>query len=70
MIVAGAVIMVIGFFGCIGAIRESQCLLTIFFISLFLVLALCIAIIVIVLVEPHLTDKVTKPVKTLRGKTF
>ena len=62
MIVAGAIMMVIAFFGCFGAIRESQCLLTTFFISLFLVLALCVALLVILFVEPHLTDKVTKPV--------
>jgi len=62
MIVAGAVMMVIGFFGCFGAIRESQCMLVVFFVLLFLVLALCVAIVVILFVEPHLTDSVTKPI--------
>ena len=62
MIIAGAIMMVIGFFGCIGAVRESQCLLTIFFILLLLVFALCVAILTIVFVSPHLTDSVTAPV--------
>lgn len=62
MIIAGAIMMVIGFFGCIGAVRESQCLLTIFFILLLLVFALCVAILTIVFVSPHLTDSVTAPI--------
>jgi hypothetical protein len=62
MIIAGAIMMVIGFFGCIGAVRESQCLLITFFISLLLVFALCVAIITIVFVNPHLTDSVTAPI--------
>ncbi|XP_071099340.1 CD9 antigen-like [Haliotis cracherodii] len=33
-IVIGAIITVVGFFGCCGALRESQCLLVSFFISL------------------------------------
>uniref|UniRef100_Q5I0R1 Tetraspanin n=1 Tax=Xenopus tropicalis TaxID=8364 RepID=Q5I0R1_XENTR len=40
MIAVGAIIMVLGFFGCCGAIRESRCLLLLFFIGLFLILAL------------------------------
>ena len=67
MIIAGAIMMVIGFCGCLGAVRESQCLLSVFFVLLFLVFALCVAIIVIVLVAPHLTDNVTKPVRDRNG---
>ena len=63
MIIAGAIMMVIGFFGCFGAIRESQCLLIGFFVLLLLVLTLCIAIIAIVFANPHLTDSVAKPVR-------
>lgn len=62
MIIAGAIMMVIGFFGCFGAIRESQCLLIGFFVLLLLVLTLCIAIIAIVFANPHLTDSVAKPI--------
>lgn len=62
MIIAGAVMMAIGFCGCIGAVRESTCLLSLFFILLLLVCALCVAIIVLVFVNPHLTDSVTIPI--------
>lgn len=36
LIVVGGIIMVVGFFGCCGAIRESQCLLVMFFICMLL----------------------------------
>jgi len=39
LIVIGFVIMLIGFLGCCGAIRESQCMLSIFFIFLFIIFA-------------------------------
>ncbi|BFZ05304.1 hypothetical protein BsWGS_08343 [Bradybaena similaris] len=35
----GFLIMVIGFLGCCGAVRESQCMLTAFFVLLFLIFA-------------------------------
>lgn len=37
LIAIGVVIMVIGFLGCCGAIRESQCMLASFFICLFII---------------------------------
>eukprot|EP00918_Siedleckia_nematoides_P032382 GHVU01070196.1.p1 GENE.GHVU01070196.1~~GHVU01070196.1.p1 ORF type:complete len:227 (+),score=11.32 GHVU01070196.1:314-994(+) len=37
LIGVGAVIMIIGFLGCCGAIRESQCMLALFFCSLFVI---------------------------------
>nr|XP_014339445.1 PREDICTED: tetraspanin-8 isoform X2 [Latimeria chalumnae] len=40
MIAIGSIIMVLGFLGCCGAIKESKCLLLLFFIGLFLILAL------------------------------
>ncbi|KAM4678432.1 tetraspanin-8 isoform 1-T2 [Discoglossus pictus] len=40
MIAVGSIIMVLGFFGCCGAIKESKCLLLLFFIGIFLILAL------------------------------
>lgn len=43
MIVLGAIIMVLGFLGCCGAIRESQCMLATFFIFLFIIFAALLA---------------------------
>ncbi|KAM5172333.1 tetraspanin-8 [Mantella aurantiaca] len=40
MIAVGSIIMVLGFFGCCGAVKESRCLLILFFIGLLLILAL------------------------------
>lgn len=39
----GLVIMIIGFLGCCGAMRESQCLLALFFISLLLIFVTLLA---------------------------
>uniref|UniRef100_A0A2C9JXG8 Tetraspanin n=1 Tax=Biomphalaria glabrata TaxID=6526 RepID=A0A2C9JXG8_BIOGL len=39
LISVGFVIMVVGFLGCCGAIRESQCMLASFFICLFVIFA-------------------------------
>ncbi|KAK0055108.1 CD9 antigen, partial [Biomphalaria pfeifferi] len=39
LISVGFVIMVVGFLGCCGAIRESQCMLASFFICLFIIFA-------------------------------
>ena len=44
LVVLGTVIMLIGFFGCCGAIRENQCCLGIFFVLLFLCFLLTVAI--------------------------
>ncbi|XP_034169110.1 CD9 molecule b isoform X1 [Pangasianodon hypophthalmus] len=38
LIVAGSLMMVVGFLGCFGAIRESQCMLGLFFIFLLIIL--------------------------------
>ncbi|XP_048463700.1 tetraspanin-8 isoform X1 [Rhincodon typus] len=39
LITVGSVIMVLGFLGCCGAIKESKCMLILFFIGLLLILA-------------------------------
>lgn len=39
LIAIGFVIMVIGFLGCCGAVRESQCMLAMFFVLLFIIFA-------------------------------
>ncbi|CAG12382.1 unnamed protein product [Tetraodon nigroviridis] len=43
MIAIGVIIMVLGFLGCCGAIRESRCLLLLFFIGLLLIFILLLA---------------------------
>ncbi|XP_069575309.1 tetraspanin-8-like [Brachyistius frenatus] len=43
MIAIGVIIMVLGFLGCCGAIRENRCMLLLFFISLFLIFILLVA---------------------------
>ncbi|KAM6216424.1 tetraspanin-8 [Rhynchocyon petersi] len=43
LIAVGAIIMVLGFLGCCGAIKESRCLLILFFIGLLLILLLQLA---------------------------
>ncbi|XP_029453041.1 tetraspanin-8 [Rhinatrema bivittatum] len=40
LIAVGSIIMVLGFLGCCGAMKESKCMLLLFFIGLFLILAL------------------------------
>ncbi|KAM6293291.1 tetraspanin-8 [Porphyrio hochstetteri] len=40
MIAVGSIIMVLGFLGCCGAIKESRCMLLMFFIGLLLILLL------------------------------
>ncbi|NXB05060.1 TSN8 protein, partial [Cnemophilus loriae] len=40
LIAVGAIIMVLGFLGCCGAIKESRCMLMLFFIALLLILIL------------------------------
>ncbi|XP_074840138.1 tetraspanin-8 [Carettochelys insculpta] len=43
MIAVGSIIMVLGFLGCCGAMKESQCMLLLFFIGLLLILILQVA---------------------------
>ncbi|XP_048215418.1 tetraspanin-8 [Perognathus longimembris pacificus] len=40
LIAVGAIIMVMGFLGCCGAVKESRCMLLLFFIGLLLILLL------------------------------
>ncbi|XP_075967848.1 tetraspanin-8-like [Anarhichas minor] len=44
MIAIGVIIMVLGFLGCCGAIRENRCLLLMFFISLLVIFILLLAL--------------------------
>ncbi|XP_070200514.1 CD9 antigen-like [Littorina saxatilis] len=47
----GVVIMVIGFLGCCGAIRESQCMLGAFFIMLFIIFTILLGFGIYAVVE-------------------
>jgi len=44
LVILGAIVLVIGFFGCCGAIRENQCCLGIFFVLLFICFLITVAI--------------------------
>ncbi|XP_058598021.1 tetraspanin-8 [Neofelis nebulosa] len=43
LIAVGSVIMILGFLGCCGAVKESRCMLLLFFIGLLLILLLQVA---------------------------
>ncbi|KAL1775156.1 hypothetical protein HispidOSU_016218 [Sigmodon hispidus] len=43
LIAVGAIIMVLGFLGCCGAVKESRCMLLLFFVGLLLILLLQVA---------------------------
>ncbi|XP_039079592.1 tetraspanin-8 [Hyaena hyaena] len=43
LIAVGSIIMILGFLGCCGAVRESRCMLLLFFIGLLLILLLQVA---------------------------
>lgn len=60
----GIIIMIIGFLGCCGAIRESQCMLGAFFILLFIIFAILLGFGIWAAVEKdELKDEVTKMVR-------
>ncbi|NXC97896.1 TSN8 protein, partial [Certhia familiaris] len=40
LIAVGAIIMILGFLGCCGAVKENRCMLMLFFIALLLILIL------------------------------
>lgn len=44
LVILGGIVLVIGFFGCCGAIRENQCCLGIFFFLLFICFIVTVAI--------------------------
>jgi vacuolar-type H+-ATPase subunit I/STV1 len=59
LIVAGAFLLIVGFFGCCGAIKESKCCLIIYGVFLILILLLEIAAVVLAIVyRESFEDKV------------
>ncbi|XP_067655197.1 CD9 antigen-like [Haliotis asinina] len=66
LIAVGIIIAIVGFFGCCGALRESQCLLISFFISLTLIFIALVGLAVRLFVMKELvSDMVTNAVKTV-----
>lgn len=62
IIVGGAVVMVLGFIGCFGAMKENQCLLGTFFVLMFLILGVLVAGVVLVMFFPETVSNNFKPV--------
>jgi len=61
LIVVGVLVMIIGFLGCCGAIRESQCMLATFFVFLFIIFAVLLAAgIWAIIAKDDLKESVTK----------
>ncbi|XP_069831319.1 tetraspanin-8 [Dendropsophus ebraccatus] len=66
MIAVGSIIMVLGFFGCCGAIKESRCLLLLFFIGLLLILLLQItAGILGAVYKPQIEKNINETLQTI-----
>lgn len=53
LIAIGSIIMIVGFLGCCGAIRESQCLLATFFIILFIIFGILLGIGIFLAIKPE-----------------
>ncbi|XP_047431162.1 tetraspanin-8-like [Mugil cephalus] len=56
MIAIGVIIMLLGFLGCCGAIRENRCMLLLFFISLLIIFVLLLAAGILGAVEEQKVD--------------
>lgn len=72
LIAVGSIIMVIGFLGCCGAIRESQCMLALFFVFLtliFIVLLVCGIYVIIAKdkVKTNISETLEKKIKEMKG---
>ncbi|XP_028810467.1 CD9 molecule b isoform X2 [Denticeps clupeoides] len=67
LIIAGALMMVVGFLGCCGAIRESPCMLGLFFFFLLLIFAAEVAAGIWGLSNK---DKVVQDIKDFYTETF
>jgi len=61
IIVGGAIVMVLGFLGCFGGLKESQCLLVTFFLSMFLILGVVVAGAILIIAFPQTIEANFKP---------
>lgn len=70
LIAMGAIMMIVGFMGCCGAIRENQCLLILFFISLLIIFCTLLAAGIWAFIVMQLQEEETKEDlnDTLMGK--
>ncbi|KAM4047739.1 leukocyte surface antigen CD53 isoform 1-T5 [Anomaloglossus baeobatrachus] len=71
LILFGCVIMVFGFLGCMGAIKENKCLLLTFFILLLLILLIEVVLAIVLFVydkeiEPYVTKQLRKSFDNLK----
>ncbi|XP_013803376.1 tetraspanin-8 [Apteryx mantelli] len=74
LIAVGSIIMVLGFLGCCGAIKESRCMLLLFFIGLLLILILQVTAGILGAVyrsqiETTLNSTLAASIKTLQSST-
>ncbi|KFV78604.1 Tetraspanin-8 [Struthio camelus australis] len=74
LIAVGSIIMVLGFLGCCGAIKESRCMLLLFFIGLLLILILQVTAGVLGAVyrsqiETAFNSTLSDTIKTLQSST-
>ncbi|XP_013860371.1 tetraspanin 34a [Austrofundulus limnaeus] len=60
---AGAVLLVIGFLGCCGAVRESRCMLMMFFIIVLIIFLVEVAGAIVLFVFQGLTDQLLMDVE-------
>ncbi|CAL8251235.1 unnamed protein product [Arctogadus glacialis] len=67
LIVAGSLVMLVGFFGCCGAVRESQCLLGSFFACLLIIFGAEVAAGVFGFLNK---DKIIEDVQNFYAKTY
>ncbi|KAG7279860.1 hypothetical protein CRUP_016187 [Coryphaenoides rupestris] len=67
LIVAGGLVMLVGFFGCCGAVRESQCLLGSFFACLLIIFGAEVAAGVFGFLNK---DKIIEDVQNFYAKTY
>ncbi|XP_073413369.1 leukocyte surface antigen CD53 isoform X2 [Dendrobates tinctorius] len=65
LILFGCIIMVFGFLGCMGAIKENKCLLLTFFILLLLILLIEVVLAIVLFIyekeiDPYVTEQLRK----------
>ncbi|CAG5897369.1 unnamed protein product [Menidia menidia] len=70
LIAVGALLVVIGFLGCCGAIKESKCMLMLFFIIVLLVFIAEVAGAIVILVFRPLADELLEKVGVAAAKNI